>query len=216
MLNALGHLRTAWCHVQPGVTTMPSPLSSPNVLQPNLYLSPAYKEWVHFTVPLQHFFRDYLGIYTLPCSFIPCSIPTVQRQGPQLRNLFPTQTAEDQNFINSSWWWTNNPKSQKMPLLGTCIICEGSWVGHWTLYDHCDLAPGFLFIFTCQHPHPPAPYSPWLSKQTPAMAVLATRDATPHLGDFAHPAASSPEPNSKGAWPWESYLTTFYFNFLVP
>ena len=69
------------------LTTMPSPLSSPNVLQPKLYLSPAHKEWVHFTVPLQHFFRANLVHISFLVHLYHCSIPTGQRQGPQLKCL---------------------------------------------------------------------------------------------------------------------------------
>lgn len=53
-----------------------------------------------------------------------------------------------------------------------------------------------LNTFTYQHPH-----SAQLATGTDATAVLVIQYATLHQGDFAHSAASSPEPHCKGAYP---------------
>lgn len=80
------------------LTWMRPPLSSPNFLQPELYLSPTRKGQVCFTVP----FGVSLGLIWAGishCYRVPLSFLARHRQRPQQRNPFTTRLIEkDHNF----------------------------------------------------------------------------------------------------------------------
>lgn len=83
------------------LTGMPPPLSSPNFLQPKLYLSPNHKGQCALPFHLAFLWALFGHIYP-SCYRVPLSFPTGHRRGPQQRNPFTTQLVEkEHNFTVS-------------------------------------------------------------------------------------------------------------------
>lgn len=175
-------------------------LSSPNVLQAKFYLTPNHKGWVYFTVPIWHFFGASLGIYILPCLYH-CSFPTRTTAEKQL----PTQLVEeDQHFINSSLWWTpRGPTSQTTSLQGTLLASSVKGPLGRTMNTSRLLWPSsrLPLYLTCQWFHLSAPPQSPILQMGWRSGSSSNAISTLHWGDFAHSAASSPEPHSKGECP---------------